>query len=99
MLYNNNGSESGISGQKENLGRNTSESRLFEERKQNETKYREWEKSIKPITEQNLTENEKQSIKKAKSIYNKLNDTLNLTCRSTRVYKNCAFGDVSKKHR
>ncbi len=75
-LYNNNESESGINEQyKGNI--NERRNGLYEEQKSiqnrqyNWTEYNNWEQSIKPITENNFTDSERKSIKKAKTEHNK----------------------------
>lgn len=75
-LYNNTERESGIN---ERYTRNIIErgDRLYKEQENSQNReyswkeYNKWERSIKPISENNLTNNEKNSIKKAKSEYNK----------------------------
>lgn len=75
-LYNNNESESDIN---ERYKRNINEGRngLYKEqenqsnREYNWKEYNEWEQSIKPITKNNLTNSEKELIRKAKVEHNK----------------------------
>ena len=58
--------------QETDLGRNFGESRVFEERKQiAEQNYREWEQSIKPKQDSELTYEEQQLKKEIKSTQNK----------------------------
>lgn len=73
-LYNNIESESGINGRINQ--RNDGTSRLFKESTKNQrqydwNEYNKWEQSIKPISKENITNKEQQSISKSKIEHNK----------------------------